>query len=159
MYKTPFYYNQLGPVLQHYSDYSTSPTHKAFKQIRSCTTQFYKGWYFEDYFTYIITWFNSLQIHFTSGSVKVTHSKCCTPQFPLRMQWIISLTLPDCFFHLSLRWQKKLVWWHSQYRVVSAYHNFYDALISKINTTMMYIQFVILLFSVMVQSSAKPNES
>ena len=100
--------------------------------------QLYKGWYFDDNFIYIITWFISLQIHFTSGSVKVTHSKCYTLQFPSRTQWIINLTLPDCFFHLSLWWQKKTVWWHSQYRVVSANHNFHDMLISKINTTLIY---------------------
>ena len=69
----------------------------------------------------------------------------------------ISLVLPDCFFPFVFVVAEKRVWWHSQYRVVSTHHHFCGVLIGKINTTLIYVPFVILLFSiVIVQSSAKP---
>ena len=42
--------------------------------------------------------------------------------------------------------------------MASAHHEFCDMFIGKINSTLTYIPFVILLFSVTVQSSAKRNE-
>ena len=67
----------------------------------------------------------------------------------------ISLTLPDCFFLFIFVLAEKRVWWYSQYRVVSIHHK--NMLIGKINTILIYVPFVILLFSVViVQSLAKP---
>ena len=47
-----------------------------------------------------------------------------------------SLTLPDHFFPFVFAVAEKRVWSHSQYRVVSAHHDFCGVLIGKINTTL-----------------------
>ena len=67
------------------------------------------------------------------------------------------ITLPDHFFHLYLQWWKNsLVTW-SVYRVVSARYDFRGMLIDKTNTTLIYILFVILLFSDCQQSLMNTN--
>ena len=51
----------------------------------------------------------------------------------------------------------KIVWWHGQYRVVSGHYDFHGMLIDKTNTTLIYILFVIPLFSDCQQSLMNTN--
>ena len=58
----------------------------------------------------------------------------------------IILCCQRAFFCLSLWWWKK-VWWHSQYRVVSARHDFNVVLTGKINTLLWYTYHLLYCFS------------
>ena len=150
--------------------------HNPNNQINSCKLHFTQNSYVYTSFQTPVNRQNVCKLAQYSQSICIAlHNKCIVWPDPLLCRVFIACSISthtsyfivsSCYiivsccqtaFSICFVVVEKRVWWHSQYRVVSESHDFRGMLIGKINTTLIYILFVILLFSVIVWSSVKPN--